>query len=89
VSSIPVRHARAGVAHSDLTSTPVVSAAPAGPEVHTINGLRQALKMLGYRIAVDGEYGSETRQAITSFQMHAGIVADGIAGEPDGSCLSS
>jgi hypothetical protein len=24
------------------------------PDVHTINGLQQALKMLGYRIAVDG-----------------------------------
>ena len=32
------------------------------------------------RIAVDGDYGSETRQAVTSFQMHAGIVADGVAG---------
>jgi peptidoglycan hydrolase-like protein with peptidoglycan-binding domain len=36
--------------------------------------------MLGYRIIVDGDYGPETRQAVTSFQMHAGIVADGMAG---------
>jgi lysozyme family protein len=53
---------------------------PAHPDVRTISGLQQALKSLGYRIAVDGDYGPETRQAITSFQMHAGIVADGIAG---------
>jgi peptidoglycan hydrolase-like protein with peptidoglycan-binding domain len=26
------------------------------------------------------DYGSETRQVVTNFQMHAGIVADGIAG---------
>jgi peptidoglycan hydrolase-like protein with peptidoglycan-binding domain len=35
--------------------------------------------MLGYRIAVDGDYGPETRQAVTSFQMNLGIAADGIA----------
>ena len=31
---------------------------------------------------VDGDYGTETRRVITSFQiqMHTGIVADGIAG---------
>ena len=36
--------------------------------------------MLGYRIALDGEYGAETRQVVTSFQMRSGIVADGVAG---------
>jgi N-acetyl-anhydromuramyl-L-alanine amidase AmpD len=58
----------------------VTSAARAAPDVHTIGGLQQALKMLGYRLTVDGDYGPETRQVVTSFQMHAGIVADGIAG---------
>jgi len=36
--------------------------------------------MLGYRVAVDGDYGPETREVVIGFQMHAGIVADGIAG---------
>jgi N-acetyl-anhydromuramyl-L-alanine amidase AmpD len=54
--------------------------APAGPDVHTISGLQQALTMLGWRISVDGDYGPETREAVASFQMQAGIVADGIAG---------
>jgi lysozyme family protein len=53
---------------------------PAHPDVHTISGLQRALKMLGYRVTIDGDYGPETRQAITSFQMHARIAADGIAG---------
>ncbi len=35
--------------------------------------------MLGYRIAIDGDYGPETRQTVMSFQI-AGIVADGMAG---------
>ena len=36
--------------------------------------------MLGYRIAIDGDYGPETRRMVMNFQMHAEIVADGIAG---------
>jgi murein L,D-transpeptidase YcbB/YkuD len=62
------------------TSPAVASTARPLPDVRTISGLQQALKMLGYRIAVDGDYGPETRQVVTNFQMHAGIVADGIAG---------
>ena len=50
------------------------------PDVHTISGLQQALKKLGYDVAVDGKYGPQTRQAVIGFQMHAGIVADGVAG---------
>lgn len=53
---------------------------PAQPDVHTISGLQRALKMLGYRVTIDGEYGPGTRQAVMSFQMHARIAADGIAG---------
>ena len=62
------------------TSPLLVSTAPTTPEVRTTSGLQKALKMLGYRVTVDGEYGPETRQAVTSFQLRAGIVADGIAG---------
>ena len=62
------------------TLSPVISTASGAPDVHTISDLQQALKMLGYRITVDGDYGPETRQVVTSFQMHAGILADGIAG---------
>jgi peptidoglycan hydrolase-like protein with peptidoglycan-binding domain len=36
--------------------------------------------MLGGRIAVDGNYGAETRQVVTSFQMRTGVLADGVAG---------
>jgi len=49
-------------------------------DVKTIGGLQSALKLLGYEITVDGDYGPGTRQAITSFQMHAGILADGVCG---------
>jgi N-acetyl-anhydromuramyl-L-alanine amidase AmpD len=64
----------------DGSTSPGITTAPATPDVRTITGLQQALKMLGYHIAVDGDYGPETRQVVTSFQMHAGIVADGIVG---------
>ena len=50
------------------------------PGFRTINGLQRALKTLGYRITVDFDYGPETREVVTSFQMNAGNHADGIAG---------
>jgi GH24 family phage-related lysozyme (muramidase) len=49
-------------------------------DVETIGGLQAALRRLGYPITVDGDYGPETRQAVSSFQMHSGIVADGVCG---------
>jgi hypothetical protein len=49
--------------------------APPLSDVHTINGLQQTLKMLGYRIAVDGAYGAETRQVVEGFQMRTGVPA--------------
>jgi peptidoglycan hydrolase-like protein with peptidoglycan-binding domain len=60
--------------------SPATSPAPPLPDVHANSGLQQALKMLGYRIAVDGDYGAETRQVVTSFRMRTGIIADGVAG---------
>jgi peptidoglycan hydrolase-like protein with peptidoglycan-binding domain len=45
-----------------------------------MKGLQAALLALGFRIAVDGTYGAETRAAIEAFQAHAGLAADGIAG---------
>jgi murein L,D-transpeptidase YcbB/YkuD len=64
----------------DGSTSIVIKTAPRQPDVRTITGLQQALKALGYRISVDGDYGAETRQVVTSFQMHDGLVADGIAG---------
>jgi Putative peptidoglycan binding domain len=64
----------------DAVDVVAISTASGAPDVHTISDLQQALKMLGYRITVASDYGPETRQVVTSFQMHAGILADGIAG---------
>jgi len=74
------RPQKACVLSPDSSKLVVAPAARAAPDVRTISGLQQALKMLGHRLTVDGDYGPETRQAVTSFQMHAGIVADGISG---------
>ena len=41
------------------TSSLVISIALGTPDVRTISGLEQALKKLGYLIAVDGDYGPE------------------------------
>ena len=59
---------------------PCVNQNPTPPDVKTIRGLQQALRMLGYNITVDGDYGHETSVAVTSFQMMSNIVADGRCG---------
>ena len=48
------------------------------PALTTVRGLQTALTQLGYLIAVDGEYGLATQNAVKSFQMSSGIVADGV-----------
>ena len=48
------------------------------PTLTTVRGLQTALTQLGYLIAVDGEYGLATQNAVKSFQMSSGIVSDGV-----------
>jgi hypothetical protein len=50
------------------TSSLVTSTAPPLPEVHTISGLQQALKMLGIALPSMATTARETRQVVTSFQ---------------------
>jgi Putative peptidoglycan binding domain len=54
--------------------------APGSAQSTTFNDLQRALKTLGDRITVAFDYGPETREVVTSFQMNAGNHADGIAG---------
>lgn len=49
-----------------------------GPEVRT---LQQALVVRGYRIAVDGQFGPGTLQAVRTFQASVGLNPDGRAGQ--------
>lgn len=51
-----------------------------GPAVKALQSLLNAKRSSG--LAVDGVFGSGTRAAVTTFQSHAGIAADGIVG-PD------
>ncbi len=46
-----------------------------------VKSVQQKLKSLGfYNGAVDGIYGTQTKNAVTAFQRSVGITADGIAG---------
>ncbi len=76
-----VRQGEESSAANPLTPNPLPVRGEGGtPDVRTIAGVQTALNSLGFRLSVDGDYGPETRQAVTSFQMHAGIVADGNSG---------
>jgi peptidoglycan hydrolase-like protein with peptidoglycan-binding domain len=43
--------------------------------------LQQRLNQLGYRVQVDGQYGSETEQAVRALQSSRNLYVDGVVGE--------
>ncbi len=51
-----------------------------GSRNNYVEVLQFMLRNLGYNIAVDGIFGNATRNAVVSFQMNNGLVADGIVG---------
>ena len=63
---------------SNITTQALSRYGSTGEEVKSI---QKVLKELGfYRGNVDGIYGTQTKNAVTSFQRSVGITADGIAG---------
>lgn len=46
-----------------------------------VRELQLALNRHGFKLAVDGHFGSKTRQAVEAFQRANGLQADGIAGK--------
>lgn len=51
-----------------------------GDSGSTVAELQSKLNSLGYDLTVDGDYGSNTTEAIKNFQMGNGLSADGVAG---------
>jgi peptidoglycan hydrolase-like protein with peptidoglycan-binding domain/LAS superfamily LD-carboxypeptidase LdcB len=45
-----------------------------------VSSLQRALAGLGYDLAVDGDFGSNTERAVRAFQSRSGLEADGIVG---------
>ena len=48
---------------------------------HEVKKIQSLLVKVGYKIAVDGLYGSATMSAVKSFQKTSGLVVDGIPGK--------
>ena len=65
---------------SPVVSAPATTLKPSDQGVQ-VKRLQHALLQLGYAVgAVDGDYGSSTEAALTSFQKAAGLTADGVLG---------
>lgn len=45
-----------------------------------VRNLQAALKLAGFSIEVDGDFGEQTGRAVAAFQRRAGLVDDGVAG---------
>lgn len=56
---------------------PVLSKGSKGSWVKTLQG---RLVIKGYKIAIDGDFGEMTKQAVIAFQGECGLVKDGIVG---------
>ena len=68
----------ASAAHQESSVTALSKVGSRGAEVRAI---QERLKERGlYKIAVDGIYGTKTKEAVIKFQKQQGIAADGIAG---------
>ena len=59
---------------------PIAKLAVAGLDLSTVAGVQQALNALGDELEVNGIGDRNTTQAIKSFQMRAGVIADGVVG---------
>jgi len=45
-----------------------------------VRNLQAALKLVGFAVTVDGDFGEQTERAVAAFQRRAGLVDDGVAG---------
>ncbi|MEZ3136953.1 N-acetylmuramidase domain-containing protein [Stutzerimonas kunmingensis] len=45
-----------------------------------VRNLQAALKLAGFAVTVDGDFGEQTERAVAAFQCRAGLVDDGVAG---------
>lgn len=59
------------------TSSGMVRAGSKGPQVREVQNL---LKLLGYNLNVDGDFGKSTQDAVKEFQIANGLEADGVVG---------
>lgn len=78
---------------SSKSSSPVAlntsSELGVGAKGQSVSLLQQALNQAGYNLAVDGDFGPKTEQAVIDFQRQHGLRQDGIAGPKTLAALAS
>jgi len=52
-----------------------------GDEGHPVRTLQHLLRARGHSVAVDGDFGPQTDNAVRGFQDALGLVVDGIVGQ--------
>ena len=68
-------------APEEAASVPPLATLSPGSQGEEVLRLQTRLAELGYEVgSLDGDYGTATRKAVRSFQKHAGLETDGIAG---------
>ena len=68
-----------------LPDNPVLRRGASGVAVER---LQESLNILGYKLAVDGDFGAGTENAVKSYQKKRYLIADGVVGEKTWSSIS-
>lgn len=62
------------------TSSGAYTSLALGATGTAVKNMQKALKDLGYNVSTDGNFGAQTKMAVTAFQKLNGLTADGVAG---------
>lgn len=60
-----------------IPNWPILAIGSSGYNVYALQSL---LAYRGFYTAIDGDYGNNTKSAVTAFQQNRGLSADGVAG---------
>ena len=65
---------------TDTSTSGTYTSLALGATGTAVKTMQKALKALGYNVSADGNFGAQTKIAVTAFQKLNGLTADGVAG---------
>lgn len=79
-TTTPEQPSNPGGSDSGSTDTGTYTSLSLGATGTAVKNMQKALKDLGYNVSADGNFGAQTKIAVTAFQKLNGLTADGVAG---------
>ena len=79
-TTTPDEPSNSGSSDSGSTEPDTYTSLSLGATGTAVKNMQKALKDLGYNVSADGNFGAQTKIAVTAFQKLNGLTADGVAG---------